>query len=81
MAVEQEPSMKLHRLVVQTLLVILGTVSIVFLQTQRAKPMDNSSSNQPGPLPLLDYLAGLGKQYDYFFTVELASKVAEANED
>lgn len=72
--------MKLHRLILQIILMILGTVSIVFLQTQRAKPMDNSSSNQPGPLPLLDYLAELGKQYDYFFTLELASKVAEAND-
>ncbi len=73
--------MKLHRLVLHTILVILGTVSIVFLQTQRAKPMDNSSSSQPSPLPLLYYLAGLGKQYDYFFTVELASNVAEPNDE
>jgi hypothetical protein len=71
--------MKLHKAIVPAVLVILGTVSIVLLQTQRAKPMDTSSKNQPSPLPLVDYLARLGEEYDFFFTVELASKVTESN--
>jgi hypothetical protein len=71
--------MKLHKSMVPAVLVILGAGSIVFLQTQRVKPMDTSSENQPSPLPLVDYLARLGEEYDYFFTVELASKVTESN--
>lgn len=65
--------MKLYKSIVPAVFVILGTVSIVSLQTQRAKLMDNSSTHQPDPLPLLDYLVRLGKQYDYFFTVEIAA--------
>jgi hypothetical protein len=69
--------MKVHKSTIPTVLAILGIMSMVFLQTQRAKPMNTASEDQPNSLPLIPYLAQLGEQYNYFFTIEVASKDTE----
>lgn len=65
--------MKLHQSIMPAVIVILGTISIIIVQTQTAKLMDTSSRDQANPLPLIDYLGKLGEEYDYFFTVEVAA--------
>lgn len=65
--------MKSYQSIMSAAIVILGTISIITLQTQTAKLMVTPSRDQANPLPLIDYLGKLGEEYDYFFTVEIAA--------
>jgi hypothetical protein len=66
--------MNLHKSITVATLLMIAAVAMVLLLSQKTRPMTQASGNQAMSLPLLDYLAELGKADDRFFTIEEAWK-------